>query len=63
MIMKKIEFFNASDVEMFVDFAIENNISYNESEDGLKWEVSDEDAEKIQEAHPFYDYWTIENNE
>ena len=58
--MKKIEFFNASDVEQFVDFATENELSYQESEDGLEWIVEDEVANKIQEAHPFFDYWNIE---
>ena len=58
--MKKIEFFNASDVEQFVDFATENELSYQGSEDGLEWIVEDEVANKIQEAHPFFDYWNIE---
>lgn len=58
--MKKIEFFNANDVELFVDFCIENELSYQESEDGLEWVVNDEVADKIQEAHPCYDYWNIE---
>ena len=58
--MKKIEFFNASDVEQFVDFATENELSYQESEDGLEWIVEDEVVNKIQEAHPFFDYWNIE---
>ena len=59
--MKKIEFFNASDVEMFVDFAIENDLVYTESADGLEWTVEDKVADKIQEAHPFFDYWNIES--
>lgn len=58
--MKKIEFFYASDLELFVDFCIENELSYQESEDGLEWVVEDEVADKIQEAHPHYDYWNIE---
>ena len=59
--MKKIEFFNASDVEQFIDFAIENDLTYTESADGLEWTVDDETASKIQEAHPFFDYWDIES--
>lgn len=59
--MKKIEFFEASDVEMFVDFAIENELQYQESEDGIEWIVEDSVADKIQEAHPCYDYWNIES--
>lgn len=58
--MKKIEFFNASDVEQFVDFATENELIYQVSEDGLEWVVEDEVANKIKEAHPFFDYWNIE---
>ena len=58
--MKKIEFFYASDVEQFKNFAIENELSYQESEDGLEWIVENEVANKIQEAHPYYDYWSIE---
>lgn len=58
--MKKIEFFNASDVEQFVDFATVNELNYQESEDGLEWVVEDEVANKIQEAHPFFYYWNIE---
>ena len=59
--MKRIEFFNPSEIEMFVDFAIENELSYNEYEDGLEWVVEDEVADKIQNAHPYYDYWNIED--
>lgn len=58
--MKKIEFYNASDVEQFVDFAIENELSFQESQDGLEWIVEDDVADKIQAAHHFYDYWNIE---
>lgn len=58
--MKKIEFYNASDVEQFVNFAIENELSFQQSQDGLEWIVEDDVADKIQEAHPFYDYWNIE---
>lgn len=58
--MKKIEFYNASDVEQFVDFATENELNYTESVDGLEWTVDDETANKIQEAYPFYDDWNIE---
>ena len=59
--MKKIEFFNASDVEQFIDFAIENDLTYTESADGLEWTIDDETASKIQEAHPFFDCWNIES--
>lgn len=58
--MKRIEFFEASDIEMFVNFAIENELSYTDSTDGTEWIVDDETANKIQEAHPYYDYWNIE---
>ena len=58
--MKKIEFFYAGDVEQFKDFTIENELSYQESENGLEWIVEDEVANIIQEAHPYYDYWSIE---
>lgn len=58
--MKRIEFFEASDVENFVNYAIENNLKYQESEDGLEWIVDDEVASKIQSAHSYYDYWNIE---
>lgn len=58
--MKKIEFFYAGDVEQFKDFAIENELSYQESESGLEWIVEDEVANMIQESHPYYDYWSIE---
>ena len=47
-------------LEQFKDFAIENEFSYQESEDGLEWVVEDAVAEKIQKAHPYYDYWSIE---
>ena len=43
--MKKIEFFNASDLELFVDFCIENELNYQESEDGLEWVVEDGEFE------------------
>lgn len=59
--MKKIEFFEPSDVENFVNFAVENNLKYEESGNGMEWVVDDETATKIQEAHPFYDYWNIES--
>ena len=58
--MKKIEFFYASDVENFVNFATENDLTYTESADGLEWVVDDETANKIQDAFPAYDYWNIE---
>lgn len=59
--MKKIEFFEPSDVENFVNFAVENNLKYEESGNGMEWVVDDETSTKIQEAHPFYDYWNIES--
>lgn len=58
--MKRIEFFNANDVELFIDFCIENELSYQESENGLEWIVEDNVFEKIKKAHPYYDYWNIE---
>ena len=58
--MKKIEFFEASDVEDFVNYANENGLQFQESRDGLEWIIDNETATKIQEAHPYYDYWNIE---
>lgn len=58
--MKRIEFFNANDVELFIDFAIENELNYKESENGLEWIVENDVADKIQKEYPYYDYWKIE---
>lgn len=61
--MKRIEFFEPSDVEQFVDFAFENDLDYEVKENGLVWIVSEDVAKKIQDAHPYYDYWNIEDYE
>lgn len=58
--MTTITFFYPSEVETFIDWAIENDLSYQQDETGMIWTVSDEFAQKIQEQFPHYDYWTIE---
>ena len=58
--MATITFFYPSEVETFVNWASENNLTCQQDETGLVWTVSDDFAQKIQEQFPFYDYWTIE---
>lgn len=59
--MKLIEFFNASDVEMFADFSYKENMNYKEFRKSPVWLVSDEVATKMQEKHPFFDYGVIKD--
>ena len=61
--MRTIEFFNPSDVENFVDFMANQNLHFEQDASGLIWYVDKNTADKIQKAHPFYDYWTIEDVE
>lgn len=61
--MTTIEFFNQNDVEKFIDFMAIQNLDFSQDASGLIWHVEKHTADKIKEAHPFYDYWAINDAE